>query len=64
MKRYSRFRRRIPLHPAVSAAAARSLVDPPIIRAGENRQTEAHCGCPSGVRFTLTRNDGLIERMG
>jgi hypothetical protein len=60
MKRYSRFRRRIPLHHAVRAAAARSLADPSIVRTSENRQTEGHCGCPSGVRFTLTRNEGLI----
>ena len=58
MTRYSRFRRRTPLHVFVRAEA-RPL---PKICFGPNSktpQTHSRRGCPIGVRFTLTRNEGF-----
>ena len=63
MTRYSRFRRRTPLHVFVRASA-RPL---PKICFGPNsktRQTRSRRGCPIGVRFTLTRNEGFGIEMG
>jgi hypothetical protein len=59
MTRYSRFRRRTPFHFVARAAAARPLPNIRFIRRGENPQTSSRRGCPIGVRFTLTRNEGL-----
>lgn len=57
-------RRRTPLHLAVRAAPARSLPKTHFVLKGESRQTRSRRGCPIGVRFTLTRNEGLNIEMG
>jgi hypothetical protein len=57
-------RRRTPLHVALRAATARSLPEIHVVAWGDNRQTHSRRGCPIGVRFTLTRNDGLSIGMG
>ncbi|WP_206625740.1 hypothetical protein, partial [Mesorhizobium sp. M7A.F.Ca.US.001.02.1.1] len=64
IKRYSRLRRRTPLHLVARAAAARSLPRISLVRTGKNRQTRSRRGCPIGVRFTLTRNEGFDVWMG
>ena len=63
MTRYSRFRRRTPLHVFVRAAA-RPLPKICFGPNGKTRQTHSRRGCPYGVRFTLTRNEGLSIEMG
>ncbi|WP_292240541.1 hypothetical protein [Mesorhizobium sp.] len=57
-------RRRTPLHLPIRAAAARPLSKTHFVLRGENRQTRSRRGCPIGVRFTLTRNEGLNIGMG
>ncbi|MER8981828.1 hypothetical protein [Mesorhizobium sp. M0870] len=64
IKRYSRFRRRTPLHLVARAAAARSLPRISLVHTGKDRQTRSRRGCPIGVRFTLTRNEGFDVWMG
>ncbi|MGX9145254.1 hypothetical protein [Mesorhizobium sp. 128a] len=63
MTRYSRFRRRTPLH-VFARAAARPLPKNGFIPNGKTRQTHSRRGCPIGVRFTLTRNEGFGIEMG
>jgi hypothetical protein len=60
IEHYSRFRRRIPVHPAIRAAATRSLASISVVRAAGSVRTAAARDCPSGERFTLTRNESLI----
>jgi hypothetical protein len=57
-------RRRTPFHLAARAAATRSLPRISLIRTGKNLQTRSRRGCPIGVRFTLTRNEGFDIEMG
>jgi hypothetical protein len=63
MTRYSRFRRRTPLHVFVRAAA-RPLPKICFGPNGKTLQTHSRRGCPIGVRFTLTRNEGFGIEMG
>jgi hypothetical protein len=63
MTRYSRFRRRTPLHVFVRTAV-RSLPKIRFVPNGKTRQTQSRRGCPIGVRFTLTRNEGFGIEMG
>ncbi|WP_189501851.1 MULTISPECIES: hypothetical protein [unclassified Mesorhizobium] len=62
--RYSRFRRRTPFHLFARAAAARSLPKIRFVRKGKKPHARSRRGCPIGVRFTLTRNEGLNIEMG
>jgi len=63
MTRYSRFRRRTPLHVFVRASA-RPLPKNCFGPNSKTRQTRSRRGCPIGVRFTLTRNEGFGIEMG
>jgi hypothetical protein len=49
---------------AVNAIARRFHALFAIVRAAGNRQTPGHSGGPSGVRFTITRNEGLSIETG
>jgi hypothetical protein len=64
MTLYSRFRRRTPLHFFVRASEARPLPKICFGPNGKTRQTRSRRGCPIGVRFTLTRNEGFGIEMG
>ncbi|WP_198024388.1 hypothetical protein [Mesorhizobium sp. LSHC412B00] len=63
MTRCSRFRRRTPLHVFVRAEA-RPLPKIRFDPSGKTPQTHSRRGCPIGVRFTLTRNEGFGIEMG
>jgi hypothetical protein len=64
MTPYSRLRCRAPFDPRIRVILARSLTGKPGFGAHARNPTQIRRDCPIGVRFTLTRNEGLNREMG